>query len=84
MSDIRCHRCAEPVYFVDGIVGPDRWHHVRTQSPVCAPRCQHCGAPADVKIGASSLDGGGMPCFVLHHWECGPCAQKQLRIEAVR
>ena len=84
MSDVTCANCQEPKSFVEGIHGPERWVHDRTGDWRCQPLCANCGAPGEVKVGQYSMDGGQMPCFVLHHWECGPCARKELRIEAVR
>lgn len=48
-----------------------------------APVCARCGAPATIRVGNQSIDGGGFPTFRVHHWECQRCAQRELRIEHV-
>jgi len=83
-AEARCSDCGEDLYFVEGVIGPARWRHVRTDAHACAPLCAVCGAAGEIKIGRSDLDGGQRPCFVLHHWECAACAQHTCRIEYIR
>jgi hypothetical protein len=71
-SCTRCPRCYEPVYFVDGLRGQERWKHVATGSHVCAPTCKACGQPARHKV---------LKYGQFSHWECEICSSKVLRIE---
>jgi hypothetical protein len=71
-ATINCSRCYEPVYFADGLRGPERWKHVATDSHICAPSCKHCQQPATNKI----FEYGR-----FSHWECNACAAGVMRIE---
>jgi len=77
---VECHRCRERVRFLPGVVGPERFIHVRTASHICAPICKHCGAPASNRIGNTTVGGDGMMTFRTSHFECDDCATKKLRI----
>lgn len=81
MAHTVCGRCHEPVRFVDGVRGPDRWRHTRTDAVACSPLCWQCGAPATEGIGHSSVDGGGYPTFITEKWACAACAGKRLLIQ---
>lgn len=76
-----CGRCREMVYFVAGVIGPERWRHVATNQAACDPRCKHCGAPGEIQVGSHDMDGGQVPVFRHSHWECGTCARRTLRIQ---
>lgn len=80
---VLCDRCREPVYFVEGLRGPERWKHVKTHDHVCRPACALCGGEGRVQIGRWDVDGGQVPVFRLDHWECVACAAKNpdLRID---
>lgn len=80
-ADCNCSHCGEGVYYVPGIVGPQRWRHVRTDDWRCAPVCGRCGEPATHRIGGDNLDGGQVPGFVTKDWRCSGCLRGQLLIE---
>jgi hypothetical protein len=72
VCETRCQRCHEPVYFTEGVSGPERWKHVATRSHACSPTCAKCKKPATNKV----LRHGQ-----FSHWECNDCAPKTFRIE---
>jgi hypothetical protein len=80
---VNCDRCGERVRFIDGIRGPERWLHVRTEDHQCHPLCAKCGGDGRYQIGRWDVDGGQVPVFHRDHWECAECAKKNpdLRIE---
>jgi hypothetical protein len=80
-SDAQCPRCGESLYFVEGVRGPARWRHARTDAVECHPLCKHCGQPGIYQIGQPDVDGCQWPVFRLSHWECASCAKGKLRIE---
>jgi hypothetical protein len=82
-AECNCHRCGEGVYFVEGVVGPDRWRHVRTHQSRCAPICTTCSAPATVQIGHDASAGDGTFGFRRLEWRCAAHSHGQLHIDRV-
>lgn len=82
-AECNCDRCGEGVYVVAGVGGPDRWRHVRTQLPRCAPICAECGEPAAFQIGADYVGGDGAFGFRRLKWVCVTHASGQLHIDRV-
>jgi hypothetical protein len=76
-----CANCGEIKYFVEGVRGPERWRHIRTNLVECEPVCAKCGARGVFKIGTHAAGGDGFNTFHFDHWECGDCASKTCRIE---
>jgi len=71
--DCVCHKCREGIYYVEGVSGPERWKHFRTDSYRCAPICSQCGLPATVRIGAPTMSGDGSVNFKTLRHLCRAC-----------
>lgn len=82
-SDCNCGRCGEGVYFVEGVVGPERWQHCRTNQSRCAPICAECGEPAAFQIGGDYVGGDGAFGFRRSKWVCRAHAGNQLYIDRI-
>jgi hypothetical protein len=81
--ECHCHNCGEGLYFVEGVYGPARWRHVRTETVDCRPVCQQCGQMGTEKVGRATQGGDGFPTFITEYFLCAPCADRRGFIEVV-
>ncbi len=82
-AECACHRCGEGLYFVEGVKGPERWRHVRTDQSRCAPICSECSAPATFQIGTDAISGHGSFGFRRLEWRCAEHTRGQMYIDRV-